>query len=470
MNFILYFILATVPLLFGAVQPWVWSVYAGLVFAAFLAALWRGGRALWRPGALFAAAVGPFFAVTLFQCFPLPKQAAEFFSPFRLEHLAEARALIGVPLEKAGISYAPSASFAWWILLLSLVLLCGMLRQHLDHRAHLRRLVGVLLAVAVFQSIYGLLQALNPQIGTLWVDPGHASQGCARGTFINRNHFAGFLEMVWLIGLGVTLYLGEWKEQRGFKALLADEHANLQLLYLLAVVLMLLALLFSRSRAGIAGAMLGLVTFVWLVKRGTGGLRFGAWVMTGLIVVLAGVYGARMGFGPIVERFLEIGPDQSRLDVWRDSWPMVREHFWGTGLDTYRILSPVYLESIFGNRHYFYAHNDYLELLIEAGWLGAVSLVAGFFYFLVKSFRRVRQVGLARGRLRFFVGCGALAGLVSMAFHSFFDFNLQIPANAFTFVTLMSLVYSCFWEGARIAPSGDRESRALSGSFRRAGG
>ena len=116
------------------------------------------------------------------------------------------------------------------------------------------------------------------------------------------------------------------------------------------------------------------------------------------------------------------------------------------GFILYFILSPVYLKSIFSGEHYVQAHNDYLQLLIEAGWAAAVPLVAGFFYFLIRSFRQVKRVGMSNGRLQFFVGCGALSGLVSMAFHSFFDFNLQIPTNAVYFVTLITLVYGCFWE------------------------
>ncbi len=38
---IVLFIVATIPLLFATVQPWVWSVYSVLIFAAFLLLLWQ---------------------------------------------------------------------------------------------------------------------------------------------------------------------------------------------------------------------------------------------------------------------------------------------------------------------------------------------------------------------------------------------------------------------------------------------
>ena len=97
----------------------------------------------------------------------------------------------------------------------------------------MKQLVWVLLGVATFQAVYGLAQALQPQVGVLWVDSRFAYEGCARGTFINRNHFAGFMEMMWPLGLGIMFAMGEWEEKKGIKAMISGEHMNYQLLILL---------------------------------------------------------------------------------------------------------------------------------------------------------------------------------------------------------------------------------------------
>ena len=89
---------------------------------------------------------------------------------------------------------------------------------------------------------------------------------------------------------------------------------------------------------------------------------------------------------------------------------------------------------------YRHAHNDYLQLVTEAGWAGAVPLVIGFFFFLFRGIRRAVRVGFDVGRFRLFVAIGSLAGLCSMAFHGFLDFNFQIPANQVFFVLLLALV------------------------------
>ncbi len=65
-----------------------------------------------------------------------------------------------------------------------------------------------MIALAVLEAIYGLIQALIPSLGVLWVDYIKNYLGDARGTFINRNHFAGFIEMVWPLALGYTLAMG----------------------------------------------------------------------------------------------------------------------------------------------------------------------------------------------------------------------------------------------------------------------
>ena len=71
-NFIVYFVIATIPLLFAAVQPWVWSVYCVLIFTAFLFILWQGGsKRVWVPNKIFIYTAAFFFIITLSQYLPL---------------------------------------------------------------------------------------------------------------------------------------------------------------------------------------------------------------------------------------------------------------------------------------------------------------------------------------------------------------------------------------------------------------
>jgi O-antigen ligase len=107
---------------------------------------------------------------------------------------------------------------------------------------------------------------------------------------------------------------------------------------------------------------------------------------------------------------------------------------------------PVFNVSIVAETTPYYAHNDYLQLLVETGWIGFFALVSGFYIFLFRSFRRIKRIKLQNDPFRFFMAVGALSGLVSMAFHSFFDFNLQIPANCVYFVMLLAIVDITLWQ------------------------
>ncbi|MCF8084744.1 MAG: O-antigen ligase family protein [Deltaproteobacteria bacterium] len=456
---ITYFIIATVGLLFGAVQPWIMSVYAGLMILAFGVLMWQGGRR-WRPGVWVWATVGVFLGVTLFQLTPLPHAFLAWVSPVRAEILAQAEALLGAGHAELGskytIAYSVNQAFARWGYIVCLALffwVCVSLGR--DRKAY-KALVRVAIAYGGVAAVYGLLQVLIPSVGVWWVPPDFAYPGCARGTYINRNSFAGLMEMLWPLALGVTLAQGEWESRKGVKAALSDDQVNAQLIRFLLVALMVVALLFSRSRAGIVGAFVGMAALLWLIRQVSGEFRWGVRIAVMALAALVVIYGASIGFDRIMERFFQIESGaEGRMDIWAQTWDMVKDHPFGVGLGNFQVLEPVYVDPGRPGISYRLAHNDYLQFLVEAGWVGALALVAGFFLFLIRSIRRVRRIGFEVGRSRLMVSIGALAGLCSMAFHGFFDFNFQIPANQVFFVLLLALVEAGLWpERARSRRSG----------------
>jgi O-antigen ligase len=320
------------------------------------------------------------------------------------------------------------------------------LKNLFDSRRSLKLLTQLMIALAVLEAIYGLIQALIPSLGVLWVDYIPNYLGTARGTFINRNHFAGLIEMVWPLALGYTLALGYQGKEINLRKLLASDRLNKQILLTLGIVIMLLALLLSRSRAGITSAFIGFLTFSLLTRSAHKRLPRGFWIMGGAMISLIFLYGIKIGFDPIIERFLRISEGASRIAIWKDSLVMFKEHPLGIGLGNFRHVFPVYNVSNISDTRFLYAHNDYLHLLVEAGIPGFLALVSGFFIFLGKSFFKIKHMKSYHDPLRFFLAVGALSGLVSMAFHSFFDFNLHMPANLIYFVTLIAIVYKCAWE------------------------
>lgn len=502
-GFLLRLILVTVPILFGAVQPWVWSVYTVMVYAAFVMLVggqWslvigqkkenreEGGRrsevgdrqtGRWLTsdfGPLTSGlwwAVAGFLLLTLPACLPLPEGLAALLSPARMEWVRQSRALLDAAPGPAALSYAPAQSLAWWAFWLALALLFALLSRQLADRRFLTGTLWLLLAVAVAEAFYGILQALVPNLGVLWVSYLKSGMGNARGTYINRNHFAGFIEMLLPLLLGFALSRVRWHGRPSLRRLLHSERLHQHLLMALALVLMALALLFSKSRAGITGLFIGLFVFFSLVRAGTHDMPRGVWWMSGFFVALTLLYGWHIGYGPIIERFLALDQNISRLDYWRDSLPIIAAHPFGIGPAAFETVFPLYNVSMATDaREAVYLHNDVLQLLVEAGWAGFALIAGAFALFMARMLGRIRRMDAVDDPRDFFLAVGAFAGLVSLGFHSFFDFNLQIPANAVYFVLLMAVLRVASRSGARAAAGGSKllvEGPAAAGGLKKGG-
>lgn len=446
-NGIVYLIVGTVGLLFGAVQPWISAVYGGLMILCFLVMMWQG-RLVWRPGGLAAGMLGFFLLLTGAQLVPLPAGLLAALSPVRADILNQAAALLGQAPSPAAVAYAVYAAMARWGFLVCLILFFWVCVNLCRDRRSFKGLIGVALAVGLFEALYGLVQVLAPDVGVWWVPADFAYYGCARGTYICRNHFAGLMGMLWPLALMTALAQGQWRARKtGLKALLAEGQPGRQLILFLVAALMMLALLFSRSRAGILGILVSMTVLAAMVRAVSGRFRAGPYLAMLLLVAMVVVYGGRMGVDQIVERFFQIeGGADGRLQIWQQTWQMVLDHPAGIGLGNFEVVEPAYVDSGRVGIWYRHAHNDYLQLLAETGWAGAAVLVVGFFIFLWRGVRQVVKIGFEAGRLRLLAAIGALAGLFSMAFHGVLDFNFQIPANQVFFVLLLAIVQAGLWQ------------------------
>ena len=443
-------ILATVPVIYAAVQTWVWAWYVVAVFVTFLSAYWRKKIRLRDNGFGAVWVVYLFLAWTFFQTLPLPAEWLAQLSPFRSNLLNNARDLAGVTDGWPSMAYVHRIGLEQWILWVAAFLLAMLVAAACRERGFLTTLAVMLLVVGGLEALYGLVQALVPSTGVLGVAKYY--MGDARGTYINRNHFAGMMEMVWPLGLGYLLSLSEWEGKLKLKYLINSDYFNRQLLIAIALVVMFLGQIFSRSRAGIAGLLLGFVAFVGAMTFSGAGLRKGFWIGTGVAVALLGLYCAQIGLDNVVARFLELEHGNSRADMWRDAWLIVLQHPFGVGPGNYQAVEPLFqLHHQPLGRLAVYTHNDYLQLLVETGWPGFLLLTGGFLYVLVRGLAGVRQAYRREEYSpRFFLTAGAWSGLISLAWHSYFDFNLQIPANLLYFAMLIGIVTSSFRQGSGV--------------------
>ena len=164
--------------------------------------------------------------------------------------------------------------------------------------------------------------------------------------------------------------------------------------------------------------------------------RRAAWAVAGLGVALA-IASTYADMGALATR-LEGSFSEglaSRLSIWRQTWPVVRD-FWpfGTGAGTYQAVMVLYQTM---SRFYYISHadNEFLQILAEGGLLlgvpVAIALVAG--------------VRLVAKRLRedhtaiFWLRAGAAAGMVALATQNMVEMTLRVPANAVLFAILAAM-------------------------------
>lgn len=434
-------ILATVAIPYGAVHNWVWSFYICFVAVSYLAYLWSGNQRQstgYRKVLLLTICF--FFIWTSLQLLPLPESLLSVLSPVKYQKTLEGYKVLGAPSTFKALAYIPQSALAWWTLLAALALFFQVTCFHIQEYRKFRLLLLILLVVCSIESLMGLLQVLIPEMKVLWSKV-TAYQGFARGTYINRNHFAGFIEMTLPLVTAIALKpqvlfreKDDWHDGQ-------SQH-NYQRLFLFSImVLMILVLLFSASRAGITSGFLGMMCFFVLARIRSRRTPLAVKIMAVGSVVLINIYGATIGFKVIVDRFLRIDQISSRVEFWEAGIQILKDHPYGIGLANTIFVAPKYNTSIEGGQKILdYLHNDYLQLFVETGWIGACLLLFTFYFFLFISCRNLVKYRKVLPSQQYVFCSAAFSGIVAMAFHSFFDFNLQIPANCFYFVFLLAMV------------------------------
>src|ERR1700730_4649974 len=272
-------------------------------------------------------------------------------------------------------------------------------------------------------SLFAILQHLTSN-GKLYWFREIRSGVLPFGPYVNRNHFAGFAELVLPLAL-VPLVLGRVRRERWT-------------VVGLFAVLPIGALFLSASRGGIVsfGAELGVLALVMILRR-----TMAKQVLAGAAVLLVALLLVSwLGVGQILERLssvqlLEVTAGK-RASMRGDTWRIFLDHpFLGTGLGTLQTVFPPY-ETRYDGKIVNHTHNDYLEALAETGIAGGLCCAWFIGVLLGESLKRLRRLNNS------FAGALQLSGLVACSgflVHSLVDFNLHIPANALLFFLMAHL-------------------------------
>lgn len=317
------------------------------------------------------------------------------------------------------LTLTPSASiFGTLMSLIAAIVICSL--TNLSNR-EFRILTGIVVVLIVLGIAIGIVQVASAGLVFRFYDATDA--GALVGFYANKNHMA----LAMICSIAMTFYLAKSEKVQQRRA---------QFAFIGYWIFVALCLPVTNSRAGL---ILGVVIsgiILWNLLNEIESKRKLIYLFSILIIVPIFL------FAPIPKEFL------SRFDAVADDlrWPMLQhsmvvwKQFWvfGSGLgsfaDVYATLErrewlfPTYVNNV---------HNDYIQLWIETGVAGIISLVflaTGIYFSLNHSFRHLD----ARHRTSSVMGfCIVLA----FALHSVVDYPLRRPAALVIFVLGLSAVF-----------------------------
>jgi O-antigen ligase len=301
------------------------------------------------------------------------------------------------------------------------------------HRLHV--MVRTIMIFGFLLAVFGLTQSFTSPTKVYWMR--ELNQSTAFGPFINRHHFAGYMELTISLPLGLLLAGSIDKEKR--------------LLYLFIAGLMGVALVMTASRGGIISLVaeivfLVIVTAIWRkqgerrrvkssrLKGVAARVALAAALIVGLFMGVI-LLGGEFSLNRFIDSVNTDDPTTGRAHFWSVTLDMIRANpVVGTGLGAYGVIYTRY-DTRNGLYRLEQAHNDYLQVFSDAGVVGGTLAFAFVVLLFYRGFRRARS----RDDFRRGVALASLGGCFAVLIHSFFDFTLHTTSNALLFLVLAAL-------------------------------
>lgn len=392
-------------------------VVAGLLIFAPLA---RGSVHLWSG--------------TIVQIFILTALAILIFKSLKTDALVFRKTILSRPMSGlmvlvfVSVLFSSHKAFAFegLFMFLSYVVLYYAVIDISRNRVLERQLVYVIIGTAFFIALIGILKRVDMNPFSWWIYPemGNYKSDYLAGVYVNPNHLAGFLEMV--IPMTMVLFITRFR--------------SLEQKFILAsiVLVLFIAQAFTLSKGGwvsTIGAMVFL-SLILAMSRQLGQKR-----LVTIIAVCAAVGITVLAATPVVETVSTVTqahPEDTldnRLRIWQGASQLARENLiLGTGPNTFAIAYPEYQVPglpILSRR----AHNDYLQFASEIGILCLPLIVLILYTFFRYGFITLK----IPSRQKQGVTLGGMAGVFAILIHSFYDFNLYVPANAILFTVIAAI-------------------------------
>ena len=310
----------------------------------------------------------------------------------------------------------------------SLVALFFVCVQSFRTRGQWRKFVWFLLSLGFAVSLFAILQHFTFNGKLYWFRELQYG-GIPFGPYVNRNHFAGLMELLIPPGLAIQILGAERRDQLP--------------LVTLFTLLPIGALFLSASRGGIISfvAEAGFLAILLVARRREKQTLFAG----ALILILGVILVSWLGIGRALDRFatykkLETSEGR-RVEMLHDTLRIFNDHrAIGTGLGTLQEVFPLY-ETAYDGLIVNHSHNDYAEALAETGIAGGVC---GFIFLVLLFWMSWKILNVEGDSRSFAYHAGALVACLGLLVHAGVDFNFHIPSNALIFLLQSALATSVF--------------------------
>ncbi len=320
--------------------------------------------------------------------------------------------------------------------------LCGFVyfvaSQQFSRRQERDAFLGVLLLLAVFQSAFGMWQAFTQSDAIFYWERPDQYHGRGSGTFVCPNHLAGFLELI--LGLLVARAAIVRRESQSI-----ERAVILKVLTIYGAVMTVAGILVTLSRSGWAATIIGLSAFFFLgdwrprLSLPRVAVVFGLLALIGIILcTVAPIRNYLARTFPIDDKAQTVSLSDptmgGRTMMWSGSLKIIRDQpILGTGLGSWQWYFQRYKHPQLLSEP-DYAHNDILQLAADYGLVGAAIMLGIFACFFAHALRVARDAESSEQRA---FAVGAVVSVISILVHSWFDFNLHIPANSLLLAAIM---------------------------------
>ncbi len=436
------FILVFAPLAFGTVE--LWSLAIVEILTGVAAVLLFLPIYFYRKNIYFIPGLVPLLLLLLFilfQLIPLPAGLVRILSPSTYSVYAPVLMVNGE--EWIPLTINQQATLQEFFRIFSYGLFYIATIQVLSGNGRLKKTVLCVIGLAAGIALLAIIQRVGSPNRIYWFRavPDNASPF---GPWINPNQFAGYMEMMSPLALGLFFF---YRPRSSANLTLREKvvnfftfpGSNLYLFLGSAAILMVLSVFVSLCRGGILTITLSAFVFMLLytMKKPQQG-RTAILVITGCVIIAVSWF----GWDNIIAQFNHSispsgGLSDGRIALWADSLRIIHSFLpFGTGFGTFINILPSFRSSP-GYHIIDHAHNDYLELLTDGGIIG-FSLAAWFVLAVLHyGWKMIRS---RRDQYAVLLGIGAFTGIIAMLMHSLTDFNMHNGADGLYFFFLCGLL------------------------------